>query len=256
MPKAKDILGLKFGRLTAIEFSHKEKNERIWKCRCDCGKIVYSTVGRLQCGNTKSCGCLKTDILIERNKKHGLSCHSLYSKHYDMKSRCYDVKNDRYKNYGRRGIIVCDEWNNSFEKFYEWSIKNGYKKGLTIDRIDVNGDYEPSNCRWISNESQARNRTNNHLITIKGETRCLQEWADIVGTHYTSFLDRIKNGWSEEQLLKPSLDGNKKLITYKGETKSVVEWSKTLNMDAKNLQLRLRRGWSVERAFTTPKKET
>lgn len=108
-----------------------------------------------------------------------------------MKQRCYDETNVQYKNYGARGIKVCDEWRNSVESFYDWAINNGYEENLTIDRINVNGNYEPTNCRWTTVKEQCNNKTNNHLITYHGETMNLMKWSEKLGVNYYTLRSRI-----------------------------------------------------------------
>lgn len=130
--------------------------------RCKCGKEIECEITRVKHNRTKSCGCLKAEKArertIKRNTTHGLSKTPQYKVWKDMKSRCYNTSNKCYNLYGSRGIVVCDEWLNNYLAFYEWSIANGYSKNLTIDRIDVNGNYEPSNCRWVDDFTQAKNK--------------------------------------------------------------------------------------------------
>lgn len=137
------------------------------------------------------------------NYKHGQRHSRIYNIYYHMKNRCYNVKDNRYNQYGDRGIKVCDEWKNSFKSFYEWSMNNGYNDNLTIDRIDNNGNYEPLNCRWVDNFTQMQNRSNNHFITINGETKVLFEWCRIYGLNPTTINQRIKRGWKKEDWFKP-----------------------------------------------------
>lgn len=118
-----------------------------------------------------------------------------------MKSRCYNITSDRYNDYGGRGIIVCDEWKNDFQEFYNWAMDNGYQDELTIDRIDVNGNYGPDNCRWISMKEQSRNKRNNRLYTINGETYCLIDWCERLNLNYNSMIARLNRGWPIEKAL-------------------------------------------------------
>lgn len=136
--------------------------------------------------------------------KHGKRNTRLYGIWLQMKNRCFNTKTERYKDYGGRGITVCDEWKNDFTKFYDWSISNGYQENLTIDRIDNDGNYEPSNCRWVTVKTQNRNARSNHLITFKGETHCIIEWAEITGLTRGCISNRLRYGWSiEDTLTKP-----------------------------------------------------
>lgn len=133
---------------------------------------------------------------------HGMRNTSLYSKWCSMKRRCSYQKDKRYPNYGGRGITVCDEWKNSFEAFYEWAMKNGYEKGLTIDRIDCNGNYEPSNCRWATTKVQNRNYSRNHKVTYKCNEYCVVELAEMFNIPYRRLLWRLNNGWDIEKALE------------------------------------------------------
>lgn len=146
--------------LKVINLAYIKNHKTYWNCKCKCGKetIVYSD--KLKTGHTKSCGCLKRQKTIERNYRHGLYGTRLYSIWHDMNTRCYYEKTKCYKYYGGRGITICDEWKNNFVNFYNWAINNGYKDNLSIDRIDVNGNYEPSNCRWATMQEQQLNKRN------------------------------------------------------------------------------------------------
>lgn len=135
--------------------------------------------------------------------KHGKKNTRLYRLWKVMKSRCYNEHVDRYQNYGGRGIIVCDEWKNDFMSFYDWSIKNGYDDTLTIDRINVDGNYEPSNCRWATMKQQMRNTSRNAYFTYNGTTHCLSEWCEILNLKYSTVHSRIhKLGWTIAEALE------------------------------------------------------
>ena len=141
--------------------------------------------------------------------KHGLKKTRLYGIWLQIKNRCFNSNTGRYKDYGGRGITMCEEWRNNFQTFYDWSMSHGYSDELTIDRIDNNGNYEPSNCRWVTVKIQNRNARSNHLITYKGETHCITDWADITGLSRACICNRIKYGWSVERTLETPIRGHK-----------------------------------------------
>lgn len=140
--------------------------------------------------------------------QHGMNKTPLHRVWCAMKERCSNPHNKRFANYGGRGISVCTEWANSFETFYNWAKANGYKQGLTIDRIDVNEGYNPENCRWVTTAQQNRNYSRNHNITLNGETHCITDWAEITGIKGATILHRLKAGKSVEEALRKE-DGRK-----------------------------------------------
>lgn len=172
-----DLTGQKFGRLTVIRRSGTIHGQASWLCKCECGneKIVRGYC--LRNSETKSCGCLAAELASSRLKTHGKTKTRLFKIWSGMKERCYREYHKSYPQYGGRGIGICEEWRDDFSKFYEWAINNGYSDNLTIDRIDVDGDYEPSNCRWATAKEQGNNRSTNRLIAIDGRTQTLAEWA-------------------------------------------------------------------------------
>ena len=197
-----DLTGKRFGRLTVVSRAENSKSGKTrWHCKCDCGNECVVHGDSLKSGNTKSCGCVRREYNHNKATTHGMSGTPLFAVWWAMISRCKNPNNKSYKNYGGRGIRVCDEWTHS-SKFFEWAIKNGYAEGLTIERIDVNRGYEPNNCKWIPKEEQARNKTNNRMIEINGERKCLAQWCEEYSVDYFMVHQRIcKLGWSPEKAL-------------------------------------------------------
>ncbi len=205
--KLKDLRGHTFDRLTAIEPAVKDKNGWKWRCQCECGNEVL--VYGWQFGTIHSCGCLAREKSAERKRTHGRSKTRLMPIWLSMKQRCLNPHSRAYKNYGARGITVCDEWLNSFEAFEKWAIENGYDENAlrgecTLDRIDNNGNYEPSNCRWIAMSKQQRNKRTNRLITYKNETLSIAEWSRKLGIPYATIRGRLNAGKRMDEVLSTS----------------------------------------------------
>lgn len=201
-----DLTNKRFARLKVLDRAENLNNQTRWNCICDCGKNVVVHSQALRKGLTKSCGCLSKDNTTSRNTSHGLSKHRLYSIYKNMKQRCYNEKRPDYKRYGGKGVRICEEWLNDFQTFYDWAYSNGYKDNLSIDRIDVNGNYHPSNCRWANDETQARNRTNNSIATINGKRKTVTEWANKLNVHHGNVRSRINRGWSPEEALTTPME--------------------------------------------------
>ena len=194
-----NLIGKKIGRLVVVEQLVKGKG--VCLCRCNCGNIKKVRTDHLKRGCTLSCGCLQKERVSISNSKHNKSLSKLYGVWSSMKSRCYNKNNDKYKNYGGRGISVCNDWRNDFSKFFSWAKNNGYKKGLTIDRIDVNGNYGPENCRWVDYKQQARNKTTNIKIMFQGKLIGMSEVAEILGIKYSRFVWRYKSGKTFDEIV-------------------------------------------------------
>lgn len=207
-----NLAGQRFGKLTVIEFLCRLNLHSMFKCVCDCGNETIVTSNNLRRGHTTSCGCASSrHRLGDKTSTHRLRNHPLYSIWTSMRNRCYWDKHHRSKNYKLRGIIVCEEWKNDFVSFYNWSIENGWVKGLSIDRINNDGNYCPSNCRWATVKEQSRNRTSNVWLTINGDKKIAKDWSLIYGVQPATIHQRLKKGWSHEE----AVFGKKKIRSKK-----------------------------------------
>ena len=197
--------GTRFGRWTVLE--EADKRDKLgnvyYKCACDCGTVRDVCSSILRRGQSTSCGCYQKEHASKQSTKHGLHKTRLNSIRANMLQRCFNEKEVSYKNYGGRWISVCDEWRDSLPAFYDWAMANGYREGLTLDRIDVNGDYCPENCRWATDKEQANNKRNSAMVEINGEIKTLSEWAEHSGIRRTTLRRRLELGWDSSDLLKP-----------------------------------------------------
>jgi len=197
-----DLTEQKFGFLKAIEKTKKRASSGsvVWLCLCDCGKYHEVASTSLKNGQTKSCGCLFLDVAKSKGhakRTHGMTATRIYSIWTNMKGRCYSKTNTKYPTYGGRGIVVCDAWKDSFESFF---LDMGHPpEGCTLDRIDVNGNYEKSNCRWATQKEQQNNRRNNVIITVGEKPMTMAEYCDENGLNADKVQQRLKRGWSQER---------------------------------------------------------
>ena len=198
--KAKDLTGMKFGNLTAIKNLGRKTGNILWLCHCDCGKDIKCYQYNLERGTSTSCGCLRSFYAKQTRCCHGESTGTLYKKWGSIKTRCYNKKIPCYKNYGGRGIKICDDWL-KFWNFREWAYKNGYSDGLTLERIDVNGNYEPDNCKWISMAEQQSNKRTSVFITYNGVKKTLSQWSKELGLSKEAIRYRYNVGWTPEECL-------------------------------------------------------
>lgn len=189
------LIGEKFNRLFVIEEDVDNTHARKkYLCNCECGKTVSVFGYNLKNGNSKSCGCLQKEN--PNRLTHGKTKSRLYNIWVDMKQRCNKNCKSTHKYWANRGITVCGEWL-KFETFYDWAHANGYKEHLTIDRIDNNGNYEPSNCKWSTYKQQANNSRSNVIVDIGGEKMNMSTWSKKLGIPYTTFVNRVKRGFYE-----------------------------------------------------------
>lgn len=192
------LIGRRFGRLLVKEYlGTNASRDYIYHCLCDCGKETTSSLRSLLSGHTTSCGCKRDEHF--NGYKHGKSRTNIYQRWQYMKQRCYNPHSRRYKEYGGRGIKVCEEWLHNPVAFYEWAISNGYSPELTLDRINVNGDYEPTNCRWVDYATQNNNTRRTRKITVDGEAFSLKQLSRQYNVPYGQIL---KNASDERRILE------------------------------------------------------
>jgi hypothetical protein len=245
----KKYIGKKYGKLTIIDITFSSKSIPIAHCKCDCGKDHDANLYDVLFGSIKSCGCYRTEKTIERSTKHGDAKERLYGIYLGMKGRCYNPNYDSYKYYGGRGIKVCDEWLENYLNFKSWALDNGYTEKLTIDRIDVNSDYKPSNCRWATLEEQANNKTDNAYIEYNGKSQTLRQWCNELDLDYKLIVERFhqpcwKDKSIEEKFFTPKRVAH--TLTYNNETHTLKEWSEIREIPYPTISQRHRRGYSVE----------
>lgn len=203
-PKS-NLVGERFGRLLAVEEAGRKNRAVLWRCKCDCGNECIIESHELKRGSTRSCGCLGRELaskrMTERLTTHGMSRQRLYKIWGDMLTRCENPNVDNYERYGGRGIEVCEEWH-KFEPFMEWALTHGYRDDLSIDRIDVDGNYTPLNCKWATRVEQQNNRRDSTKLTCFGESHTIPEWERITGINRSTIRTRIRLGWPIEKVLE------------------------------------------------------
>lgn len=222
------MIGKKFNRLTIEEFVKEEKRpyknaggyDYYYKCKCDCENYIITTLKELRREHKKSCGCLKSEnsknmimkFCITKNGETVGKYKRLYHIWNGMKERCYNQNCKEYKYYGKNGISICEDWKD-YESFKIWSLDNGYNDLLTIDRIDVNGNYEPSNCRWVTMKEQCNNKSTNKYIEYQGKTQTLAQWCEELDLNYDRVLARLNRcNWTVEQAFELPLQQLKRKI--------------------------------------------
>lgn len=207
MGKKIDLTGATFGRLSVIQEAPSKKGSNgssrcAWQCKCECGNTIVATTRDLRKGDVRSCGCLKSDAVIERMTVHGDSRTRLHNIWKAMRRRCNDEKHRDYHYYGGRGVRVCDEWDKDYATFKRWALSNGYSDGLTIDRINVDGNYSPDNCRWLTAKEQANNRRSNRVYSYLGKEYNIRELSDMRHIPYTTLYMRLRAGWDLTRALE------------------------------------------------------
>jgi len=218
METKRAIIGTKIGRLTIIDTYCDSRRRRIHKCICDCGNAHTVQSSKLLSGHTKSCGCFRQEVITKHGCAGDANPTNAYRSWLGMKQRCLNPNSASWENYGGRGIKICDRWM-SFANFLE---DMGEPSGIdiTIERIDVNGHYCPSNCVWTSKSKQCLNKRNNIRVTLNGETKVLSEWCKCIGIKFNTVLCRIRRGWAAERAL----------------TEPIGEWRNRPNKNENNQQ--------------------
>lgn len=208
MPKALELLNKKFNRLQVVSKASPLNGSVMWNCLCDCGNSIVARGANLVNNTTKSCGCLKNEMLAKAGEssryqktldvyRQGKIIPSYYIWH-SMMTRCYEPKYKKFHDYGGRGITVCDRWH-EYKNFL--ADMGEPPEGLTIERTDNNGNYSPENCKWATDTEQGRNKRNNRLLTYKGETKCVTAWAEELDVNPKTLYTRVYLGWTDEQVL-------------------------------------------------------
>lgn len=254
----KDFSGEKKNHLTAIQFVERCGDKTLWLFKCDCGNEIVRNHRDVFSEHIKDCGCMRSQRNAQRATKHGcLNKKSNKTRLYNIwigvkrRSTYHEKKTHHTEGYYDRGITICNEWL-SFENFKNWALSNGYTDSLTIDRIDVNGNYCPENCRWVSFKVQANNRRSNKLVEYNGETHTVSEWADKIGMKRKILENRLRKYTIEKAFNMPVRPHNV-LITYNGETHNIKEWAeiKGLSYTALNQRISVKH-WPIDRALNTP----
>ena len=255
-----DLTGRVFGRLKVIGFHHTEVKyygekkkkclKHYWLCECTCKNKVIVEGGSLRSGNCKSCGCLMREIVSKDKKKHGEADTRLYKVWQGMRRRCYDEKCKNYKNYGGRGIEVCKEWRDNYIPFRDFMMSLGYDGTLprdvqTLERINVNGNYEPTNCKLATKKEQNVNKRSNHTVTYKGVTKTVTEFAEEYGIDVDTILNRINNhGYSIEEAIEKPIrhcpHKNAPIYEVNGQRKTLRGWAESFDLTRSQLKSKIR----------------
>jgi len=254
--RAQNLKGRKFGRIMPLHPSrHVYLVGVYWWCQCDCGnqfEILGASLTTRR-GPSRSCGCVRTEKLITRATKHGLCKSPEYRAWEGMKDRCLNKNAAFYHCYGGRGITVCVEWIRSFEAFYrDMGPRPG--KGYSLDRINVDGNYEPKNCRWATVKQQARNKRTTRFLTIEGNSKPLDDWAELAGLPASTIRNRIdRNNWDAiDAVTMPPAATTERFLMFQGETLSLTAWSEKTGIRYATLYQRLRFGWTASKILTWP----
>lgn len=247
-----DLSGRTFGKLTVLAAWKRAGRRFLWECRCECGNQIFVINYNLLNGNTSSCGCHQRSQTGKANSTHGLSGSPEFRVWQGINQRCHDPNCISFKNYGARGITVCERWL-EFAAFYE-DMGPRPSAAHQIERDDNNGNYEPSNCRWATQLAQANNKRSNVRVAHAGRVLTISQWSRKLGVEYATLRQRLSCGWPiERALAEPVIArGNTPTLTYQGQTYTLAEWAAELGCNEDSLKSRLYRGWTADRILETP----
>ncbi len=247
MGKFVDLSGRRYDRWLVLHRVLNGKRNTYWRCRCDCGNEGTIQGPSLVHGTSRSCGCLKNETTAARNMKHGMSKTPMHELWSGMLSRCRNPKHKGFANYGGRGITVCERWQ-SFARFLEDVGER--PDGMTLERENTNGHYEPGNVIWATPKQQARNMRRNRIVSFRGQDLCVAELAELFNLSPIILLGRIKNGWDLEKAVAEPAQARgvsrRRMLSYNGLRMSVTEWSSHLGITASAIHARVRRGCPIE----------
>jgi hypothetical protein len=252
--KAVDMTGHRFGSAIVIGRAPAASTGNcvpaMWRCLCDCGAEFVRSGGVIRHCESDNSGCLRCGY-SRRSKKHGMAGCPAHVRWKAMIQRCHNPRNPSYKNYGGRGIAVCARWRKSFERFYA-DMGDPPTRRHTLERINNDAGYKPSNCEWATKHTQSRNRRTNRFLTLNGRTQCVVDWARELGITPGALSDRIDGGWDVARALTAGNTKAAKLYTAQNRTMTIEDWSASTGISVDAIYQRLRRGWTIERAVSVP----
>jgi hypothetical protein len=201
--RRKDLTGMRFGHLVVVEIAGKENGGNLrWKCVCDCGNFHEASGGNLQKGDVLSCGCKTKELQSKAKKTHGGTHEKLFRVWGHIKERCCNPTHKNFKDYGGRGIGICDEWKNDYKSFRDFCLAHGWQEGLQINRIDNNRDYSPDNVNFVTAKQNSNNRRSSVCVKVRGEVLTISEVAQKYKIPYFTIWRRHKKGWPDDDLIK------------------------------------------------------
>lgn len=242
--------GDRFGRWTVLRRVPNRNEKRYWLCRCSCEKEIEREVSQsaLRNGYSKSCGCLTVDATTERNLKHGMHYTPTHQSWTAMIARCHNPNTINYINYGGRGISVCERWRTSFDAFLEDMGER--PEGMTLDRIDNEGNYNPGNCRWATKREQFANRRVTRHLEAGGIKKPITEWAEELGVSPKVIKLRLERGWTPEQSVNLAPPPNPILVlSYDTRMLELADWARVTGLTPQLIYSRINRGWTSGQAL-------